>query len=214
MKTKTKRVRKKPVLVRGEPVVRGVLAAALRELARVGYRALRIEDVAEIAGVNKTTIYRRWPTKEDLVQAALLSIAGDKLTAPDTGSLRGDLLEVARCIVTVGQSLEGKSLVRVMVAEGPDSELMAIARSLRATHETIPRSVFDSAVARGELASTAGTMLLIDVLKATVHHRIFFERAKADAKFLRQLVDLILHGALAGGKGAPRKTAPVARRRR
>ena len=60
---------KKRALVRGEPVVRGILAAALEELASAGYRALRIEDVATRAGVNKTTVYRRWPTKEDLVRA-------------------------------------------------------------------------------------------------------------------------------------------------
>jgi AcrR family transcriptional regulator len=48
-------------------VVRGVMEATLAELALTGYGALRIEDVAVRAGVNKTTVYRRWPTKEELV---------------------------------------------------------------------------------------------------------------------------------------------------
>src|SRR4051794_31864923 len=83
---------KRRPLVRGEPVVRGVLGAALEELGRRGYGALKIDDVAMRAGVNKTTVYRRWPTKEDLVRAALLSITADRFVIPDTGSLRSDLL--------------------------------------------------------------------------------------------------------------------------
>ena len=48
---------------RSERVVRDVLDASAKELARVGYAALRMDDVAAAAGVNKTTVYRRWPTK-------------------------------------------------------------------------------------------------------------------------------------------------------
>src|SRR5262245_40170336 len=91
-------------LVRGEAVVRGVLTAALEELGQTGYGALRIEDVAARAGVNKTTVYRRWPTKEDLVRAALLAMTVDKFVVPNTGSLRGDLLEMARRMVAMTQT--------------------------------------------------------------------------------------------------------------
>ena len=54
---------------RSARVVQEVLTATAEELGRSGYAALRIEDVAERAGVNKTTIYRRWPTKAALVKA-------------------------------------------------------------------------------------------------------------------------------------------------
>ena len=50
---------------RSERVVRDVLRAAIEELSTNGYSALRVEDVAARAGVNKTTVYRRWPTKAD-----------------------------------------------------------------------------------------------------------------------------------------------------
>ena len=61
-------------LVRGEPVVQRVLDATIAEMARVGYRALRIEDVAARAGVNKTTVYRRWPEKGALLREALAAM--------------------------------------------------------------------------------------------------------------------------------------------
>ena len=54
----------------------------------LGYASLRVEDVAARAGVNKTTIYRRWPAKSDLVIAALDALRDQTQIDPDTGSLR------------------------------------------------------------------------------------------------------------------------------
>jgi len=53
-----------------------VLETTLEVLGRVGYASLRVEDIATRAGVNKTTIYRRWPSRADLVVAALTTLAG------------------------------------------------------------------------------------------------------------------------------------------
>jgi AcrR family transcriptional regulator len=192
-----RRTEAKAPLVRGEPVVRGVLSAAMEELGRTGYAALRVEDVAARAGVNKTTIYRRWPTKEDLVRAALLSITGERFAAPNTGSLRTDLIEVARAAVSMFRSLEGQGLMRVCAAEGPDSELMVIARSLKNNYEAIPRSVIEAAEARGELAPGIDAMLLFDVLMGALQKRMMMDRDDVDEAFLGRLLDLLLHGALA-----------------
>jgi len=195
-KRTAKRRPAKRALVRGEPVVRGVLEAAMEELARVGYRALRVEDVAARAGVNKTTVYRRWPTKEELVRAALEASTSHRLVAPNTGSLRGDLLEVGRAIVEMFRSAEGQGLFRISLAEGPDSELMVIARSLRKAHEAVPRSVIEAAQARGEFAPYIDPMLLPNTFVAAIHHRLFADREEVDDDFLNCLLDLLLLGAL------------------
>src|SRR5688572_4371387 len=80
------------VRVRGRAadVVERVLTATGEELSRAGYAALRVEDVAARSGVNKTTIYRRWPNKAELVAAALREMTTQP-AAIDTGSLRDDL---------------------------------------------------------------------------------------------------------------------------
>ncbi|WP_438016685.1 TetR/AcrR family transcriptional regulator [Sorangium sp. So ce315] len=193
---------KKRALVRGEPVVRGILAAALEELASAGYRALRIEDVATRAGVNKTTIYRRWPTKEDLVRAALLSVTDEKVVPPNTGSLRGDLLALGRAIIEIQTSPAGQSLFHVFLAEGPDSELMAIARSLRAVQEAGVRAIVESAIARGELAPGADPMLPCELLGAYLTHQLIADRASVDEAQLARVVDVILLGVLPPGRRA------------
>src|ERR1700761_7966036 len=110
-KRKATRTAGKTLPLRGEPVVRVILDAALEELARTGYGALRVEDVAARAGVNKTTVYRRWPTKEGLAPPAILSITSDTGGPPSTGSLRGDLVEIARRFVALAGSFQVQSLM-------------------------------------------------------------------------------------------------------
>src|SRR5260221_10727285 len=81
---------------RSARVVNEVLAATLEVFAEHGYAGMSVEAVAARAGVNKTTIYRRWPAKVDLLGAALVSLRDEDPEPPDTGSLRSDLLEVLR----------------------------------------------------------------------------------------------------------------------
>ncbi|UQA54641.1 TetR/AcrR family transcriptional regulator [Polyangium aurulentum] len=197
---------KKRALVRGEPVVRGVLEATLEELADVGYGALRIEEVAARAGVNKTTIYRRWPTKQELVQAALQSITVDRIITPDTGSLRGDLLEIGRHMVALASTPEGQSMRRMLIAEERNSELLAIGQSILASMQAAPRPVIEAAQARGELSQGVDPLMIFSVLASAVHHRLLLERKQVDDAYLTQLVDLLLLGALAPDK--PKKDAP------
>lgn len=204
-----KRRTKKPPLVRGEAVVRKVLEAALSEVARAGYHGLRFEDVAKRAGVNNTTVYRRWPSKHELLRDALLSITTETFTTPDTGSLRGDLLAVARRNVALAAKPEHQGVFRIFAAEGEDAELVAIVQSLREAFESVPREVLAAAVARGELAPGVDASLLFEVLGATLNWWLLFERAPVDDAALERLVELLLHGALA----PERPEDPTTRRR-
>jgi AcrR family transcriptional regulator len=203
---RTKSRKAKSKLVRGEPVVQCVFAAAVKELARVGYRAFRIEEVAVRAGVNKTTIYRRWPTKGELVREALACIAREKMVIPQTGALRSDLLTIGRNMVERSASPEGQSVIRMLVAEGSDPEVADLIRSLRKEHEDRPRAMLASAVARGELAPDVDHMVLVDAFVGAVHHKMFLMKEHATEAFLGCLVDLLLLGALP--RHAPRMPPP------
>jgi AcrR family transcriptional regulator len=89
---------------------RSILRATLEEL---DYGALSIDSVAKRAGVNKTTVYRRWPTKADLVGSALTALADQMTLGPSAGSLRADLLEIGRRMLNLALSLEGQGLARL-----------------------------------------------------------------------------------------------------
>jgi AcrR family transcriptional regulator len=186
--------------VRGEAVGRDILAATLAELAEVGYRALRIENVATRAKVNKTTVYRRWPQKEDLVRAALLSITGERIVPANTGSLREDLIALGRGIIAIQTSPEGQSLFQVMLTEGPDSELMTIARSLRGAQEQGALVIIKSAEARGELARSADPLLPCELLGAFLQFKMLSQHTIVTDAELARVVDAILVGVLRPSK--------------
>src|SRR5215204_2865619 len=76
---------------RDERADRAILAAALELMAEHGVRDLRMDDVADRAGVGKATIYRRYRSKDELVTAAVAALVSE-IEVPDTGSTRGDLL--------------------------------------------------------------------------------------------------------------------------
>src|SRR5690242_19998564 len=78
---------------RSARVVARVLGTTLKRLGHEGFSRLRIEEIAAQAGVNKTTIYRRWPTRAELVVAALTRHAAPPHVV-ETGHLEDDLLEL------------------------------------------------------------------------------------------------------------------------
>lgn len=87
---------------------------ARRRTARYqGLDGLRVERIAEAAAVNKTTVYRRWPTREALVTAALERVAEDlSAQIPDTGALTTDRVAVALAVAALLSRPEGAALAR------------------------------------------------------------------------------------------------------
>jgi AcrR family transcriptional regulator len=177
-------------------VVKAVLEATIEELATVGYEALGIEDVARRAGVNKTTVYRRWPTKADLVFAALRSPLGDDVQPPNSGSLREDLLIMARHMAKTLSSPIGRGLLRILESEDKPKELEAIGEALRSEFEATPRRIVHAALERGEIAPSCDGEVLLGALGATIHHRSFIVRRPVDEAFLQRLVTMLLDGVL------------------
>ena len=100
--------------VRGKQLVARVMAATIAEMARVGADGLSIEDVAQRADVNKTTIYRRWPTPRRARARRPCSAQPRRSPRPiDTGSLRGDLTEWAREFRRVARSPDMQTIIRL-----------------------------------------------------------------------------------------------------
>ena len=185
--------------LRGERLVSKVIEATLQELSNVGYRALSIEVVAEQAGVNKTTIYRRWPTKADLVRTAFFSMVDDVFANPDTGSLRGDLREFTRRIRDLAGSPQGRGLFRVMAAEGENSELGEVMAQMQETGRCIPEEIVARAVRRGELPKGSDAELVLACVVAPVLNWVQMDNLVVDDRRIDQVITLVLEGASNGG---------------
>lgn len=180
---------------RGESVVRDVLDAVREEIAKVGFGAMRIENVALRADVAKTTIYRRWPKKEDLLFDLLQSMMCGSQEVPETGSLREDLLASARHVRSIMTSTEGQAISRMMMVERNDPEVSRVLERIREEKMQIPRRIVERARERGEIGPSVDAELLLTTLAGSIHHRVFVRAAEPSDVYLEGLVDLLLEGA-------------------
>src|SRR5436190_10124893 len=91
--------------------------AAVELFAERGFEGVSVEDVAERAGVSRATIYRRYPSKVDLIVEAGACLAADDIAFPDTGNLRDDLRGLARSLVDAFKGSPAGRVMPVMVFE-------------------------------------------------------------------------------------------------
>ena len=182
---------------RSARVVDSVLQATAEQLGEVGFAALRIEDVAARSGVNKTTIYRRWPSKEELVTSLLETLILVPET-PDTGALRSDLVQLLSEIAEAASTPAGRGLMRLIQAERGRPEFAAVLRRRRAEQLAARRTIFERAMARGEIPAGSDTSILVELVMAPLISRLFYAGSEVDARFIGVLVDTVVAGAQAG----------------
>jgi len=197
---------------RSARVVEGVLTAALEEFAENGWDGLSIERVAQRVGVNKTTIYRRWPTKLELLRAALLARAELAPEPPDTGNLRDDLVVLLAARTEHMTSPAGLGIARAILLGGSSPALQSIRESVRDKRPAIPDVVLDRAVARGELPPDVDRALFRELLISPIHGRLFLRNEGVDTSFLEKLVDVVVSGITQRSAGeSKRGSAPAPR---
>jgi AcrR family transcriptional regulator len=181
-------------------------------MARVGAEGLSIEDVAARADVNKTTIYRRWPTPRLLARDALMCAAEASSTTLDTGSLRGDLSAMAREFRRVATSPDMQTIMRLRFGGSPRGPFVTLTRDLEKKKHARSRAILRRAVARGELPRGTDVHLLHDVVLGALLYLVVFARTQSDAARLERAVELILDGAV--HTMGTRRARPARRRTR
>ncbi|SED92017.1 transcriptional regulator, TetR family [Streptomyces sp. 2131.1] len=181
---------------KGPRAAEAIFDATLRLLAERGYAGLTVEAVAQEAGVNKTTIYRWWPSKAPLLRAALLRARVLNIEIPDTGSLRGDLIALAEQVTELATGVRTRAIVRALASGTglPDDELAVLARDFFADRFSREQPVFARAAARGELAPGADPMLLLDLIAGAVWVRAVLRNEPVPPGFAATVVDSVLPG--------------------
>lgn len=150
-----------------------MLEATIAELASRPYPDVTVDSIASAAGVHKTTIYRRWGGKEELVRQALAASAGEELQVPDLGNVEADLRALGRAVQAVLSSHRGAAVVRSVLAAASSSEEMRVAvRAFWADRRAVVRSIADRGVARGELPQGTDPSRLMEALAAPLFYRL------------------------------------------
>ncbi|MEV5480286.1 MULTISPECIES: TetR/AcrR family transcriptional regulator [Streptomyces] len=177
-----------------------IFDATLDLLAEKGYEGLTIEGVAQHSGVNKTTIYRWWPSKGALLGAALIGARQLDLAPPDTGSLQGDLEALLHTIATLLTTPPASDIaVAVLGAATHSAELAAHVKDFFADRIAREEPVFTRAAARGELPPDADPMLLVDLLAGAAWIRVVLRQLPLEKDFVSRTVRTVLEGARAAG---------------
>lgn len=191
-----------------------ILDATLDVLAEVGYGGMTMDLVAERAAAGKATIYRRWPSKEELILDAVARMKSRQVDLdqlPDTGTLRGDLLALFK-----PQSIEeGERKLSVMTGlasmlsthqELAEAGNAAIIEPWATAHHML----MQRAVGRGEISESADIETASQVIPSMAAYRALIQRRPFEQGFLVALIDGVLLPALRNGLGAGR-TGPSKR---
>jgi AcrR family transcriptional regulator len=169
-----------------------LLAVTLELLQEHGYDRLTVDAVAAKARASKATVYRRWPSKAELVLAAFIEGIRQVAVAPDTGTLRGDLLRLGELICQQGQQHAGTiRAVLVEVARNPAlNDVMQ--QQFIEQRKALINHILQQAADRGEIEQAAMNDELWDLLPHYLIFRSIFPGRPPTRQTVQALVDEVI----------------------
>jgi AcrR family transcriptional regulator len=171
-----------------------VLKATLAVLDEAGYGGLTIEEVARDAGTTKPAVYRRWPTRQQLVLSALRQRLGEA-HAPDTGCTLCDLDECLKLFVAAFRRMPPGVIGPLFADCAGDREVRAMfMTTLFDPPRAAVRETLERAHARGDLRDEVDVELILDLIGSLVHYRALFGHAPTSDREIEGAVEALLQG--------------------
>jgi AcrR family transcriptional regulator len=184
---------------RGAALEDAILQAAYDELSEVGYTAFSVEGVAARARTGKASIYRRWPSKQELVLDVLmqrLPSAEDCGLQPeydDTVTTADALRQIAHAITGILNSAAGDAMRSIKCEAYTDPELArAIDDRFQAPRRAALIALLQRGVERGEVRPEAATALVADVLPAVLSFHIVLQREPVSEQTIRDIMEQVI----------------------
>ena len=161
-------------------------------LAEAGYAGFRLDALAARAGVAKTTILRRWPSKAAVAAqgARLGEVHGLQRESLDGGG--GDLHALLTSAVTVFVHADGRFVPRLLRESGHHPEIAELLHTVIHTRRLAYRRVLGRAIARHELDPDVDQDLLIDLLIGPIWTRLLITRDPITAELVDEIVDALI----------------------
>jgi AcrR family transcriptional regulator len=173
-----------------------VLTAAAELLTAVGYDQMSVEDVARRAGVHKTTVYRRWPTKAELVADAVRVNSEEAVPIPDTGTVLGDLQAFAREIVAnIGTEGGARRSRSIAAAAATSDELAAGMHAFWQERLAASAPIVNRAIERGELPAHTDPNLIIETVIGPLWVRLLLTGEPLSDELADRVAELVTIGA-------------------
>lgn len=176
-----------------------LLEVTLALLQENGYDRLTVDAVAATARASKATVYRRWPSKAELVLAAFIEGIRQVAVPPDTGTLRGDLLRVGELVC--GQTAQHAGTLRAVLVEVSRNPALneAMQHQFIDQRKALILHILRQAVDRGEIDAAAIDDDLWDVLPGYLIFRSLVSGRAATPRTVAALVDEVILPSLTRG---------------
>ncbi|WP_174508538.1 TetR/AcrR family transcriptional regulator [Klebsiella oxytoca] len=179
---------------RSAKVREAVLQAAHQILMEQGANSLSHRNVAHLAGVNASTVYRRWPDRARLIADVFRSAAENMVTIPDSGSLALDLYDFLQMITTMLSSSEGRKLVQAAISATMSGDGMVESAMRDVWEQRFQQAevMFERALLRGETGYEGQRRIILETLIALVWFRILITRESIDQEYLVANISRVL----------------------
>ena len=192
------RAKRKPGRPRSKRSEEAIIRATTSLLADERYANFTVSKVAARARASKSTIYRRWPTKEHLVIEAFNRWPA--LTPHDRGNLMADLLGLYRQFLRILHQPPSNAIMPTLVAErAHNPALAAVFDPLMQRRRDPVRVVLERAMERGELPRTTDVELAVDALMGVTVLRMYFMPGDLSIPAIREFLTVLLRGLGARG---------------
>jgi AcrR family transcriptional regulator len=197
---------------RSQESEKAILDATMELLSQLGFRAVTVDAIAERAGASKSTIYRRWPAKENLVIAAFANTP--LLVTRGRGDTVSQLVEVQAQFARFMQETTLGGVLAALVAERAHNSALGVAMDPLVHQRRQPMAeILGRAIARGELPEDLDIELAIDMISAPVLQRIMVMGLPTERGYIRQVVETAIRGLGGSVRGTtvmkPRRKAPA-----
>lgn len=173
-----------------------IVQATLDLLAEVGYESMSIEAIASRAGVGKTTIYRRYTSKEELVADAIESLRDD-LVIPNTGRFWGDMdILINNAAKKIDSPLGRQTLALIISTASSNPQFAEVywTKYTKLRREAFSK-VLERAKSRGEIHKDADVDLIIDLVSGSLYYALIFKPTTEPVEaYMRRTINLLLKG--------------------
>ncbi|HTH28668.1 MAG TPA: TetR/AcrR family transcriptional regulator [Sphingobium sp.] len=172
-----------------------ILFITVELIAEHDISGVTVDMVAEKAGVSKATIYRRWPSRSELIYDALASLARPGGNHPDTGSLRGDLTALLEELVEyLDRPQAGLVFASFLNAAVRDPQLSELRRQTTVRSRSAYEHVLRRAIDRGELDPNVDVAFLADIIVSPFLYRGMVDPTKTRPGDIQPVINLIIAG--------------------
>lgn len=191
-----------------------ILEATRALLAEGGVGRLSVEGVAARAGVAKTTIYRRWRSKDDLALAVLIDMVEQMVSVPELGDTQAEFVAFVDSVVTIlGTTLMGRVMQGLASDLAADPDLaQAFRERVVAVRVAEVRRLVERGIARGDLRPDADYELANELLFGPIYYRLLFTGLPLSGDLARRVVAAILPAFVIDRRASRRRAQPKAQR--